>query len=244
MHGLIHRILKDLVVEKFGIEPWAKITAELGLKDDTVFLELRQHEDSWTLEAISATAGALNETLEGTLFIFGGFFVEYVYRGGYLRLLESMGDPCACLGWVPQVPTSWVDGAIALVVQLGVNLESPMCRIGGLAGDVRLEGMAQGRPRGLDTSGGGRWRTRARTHLCHCSFILCSGCATQRKCRGRVLSRWMRERSEPGGDDAREGAGSGWHGSGESPRGPRVCAAIADGRGRARERARDASEWT
>ena len=58
MHGLIHAILKDLVLKKLGgAETWSKILGKLGLAtDDAIVDDCKQYDDSTTVAGIKATA--------------------------------------------------------------------------------------------------------------------------------------------------------------------------------------------
>eukprot|EP00618_Florenciella_parvula_P019438 CAMPEP_0119480030 /NCGR_PEP_ID=MMETSP1344-20130328/9026_1 /TAXON_ID=236787 /ORGANISM="Florenciella parvula, Strain CCMP2471" /LENGTH=210 /DNA_ID=CAMNT_0007514309 /DNA_START=270 /DNA_END=898 /DNA_ORIENTATION=- len=94
MHGLIHIILKDLVVSKFGEEKWAAIGAKLGLAEsgDGPILEEKQYPDETTVAGIATTAEVLGVSFEDALKVYGAHFVHFVYKGGHLQMLHSMGD--------------------------------------------------------------------------------------------------------------------------------------------------------
>ena len=97
MHGLIHTILKKLVVTKWGEQTWIEIGNELKLDTqadgwDQGILEMKQHDDSVTVAGVQATSKVLGVSWDDALRVYGGFFVEYVHMGDHLRLLQSMGD--------------------------------------------------------------------------------------------------------------------------------------------------------
>ena len=92
MHGLIHVILKQFIVSKFGDEKWCAILEELNVKDDSDILELRHYDDSVTVAGVSAAASTLGVSIDDALRAYGGYFVEFVHMGGHLRMLKSMGD--------------------------------------------------------------------------------------------------------------------------------------------------------
>mmetsp|Transcript_89539 Transcript_89539/g.255752 ORF Transcript_89539/g.255752 Transcript_89539/m.255752 type:complete len:94 (+) Transcript_89539:179-460(+) len=77
MHGLIHIILKDLVVSKFGEEKWAAIGAKLGLAEsgDGPILEEKQYPDETTVAGIATTAEVLGVSFED------GECASQAYRG-------------------------------------------------------------------------------------------------------------------------------------------------------------------
>lgn len=93
MHGLIHIILKELVVTKFGEDKWAAIGAKLGLTEgDATILEMKQYPDETTVAGVVATAEVLGVSVDDALRVYGAFFVQFVHMGGHLRMLKSMGD--------------------------------------------------------------------------------------------------------------------------------------------------------
>ena len=92
MHGLIHVVLKDLVVSKFGGAKWAEIVAELKAEDDASLLELKQYPDSLSVACVAATAKCLNVSVGDALRVFGAHFVDYVFCGSHQRMLSTMGD--------------------------------------------------------------------------------------------------------------------------------------------------------
>lgn len=93
MHGLIHLVLKELVVSEFGKEKWDEILTRLNVTDDATILDTDvQYEDEVTVKAIVTTSEVLGVSFDDALRVYGGFFCRYVHRGGYMRLLQSMGD--------------------------------------------------------------------------------------------------------------------------------------------------------
>ena len=93
MHGLIHVILKDFVLTKFGEDPWYKILVELNVTDDTTILDVNeQYDDATTVLAVTTAAKVLGVSFDDALRAYGAHFVGYVAAGGYLRMLLSMGD--------------------------------------------------------------------------------------------------------------------------------------------------------
>ena len=93
MHGLIHVILKDLVVSHFGCDAkWAEVVAELKAEDDASLLELKQYPDDISVACIAATAKCLGVSVADALRAFGGHFVDYVFCGSHQRMLSTMGN--------------------------------------------------------------------------------------------------------------------------------------------------------
>ena len=92
MHGLIHVVLKELVLENWGEEKWGDILKELGVTDDSGILKMSQYPDDLTVTAIVTTAKVLGVSVETAFHVYGGFFVRFVHGGDHLRMLQSMGD--------------------------------------------------------------------------------------------------------------------------------------------------------
>lgn len=92
MHGLIHVVLKDLILAKFGESTWKSILHELSVTDDSTILQLTQYDDATTVAGITATTKVLGIDWDDALRVYGGHFVNFAYTGGHLRMLESMGD--------------------------------------------------------------------------------------------------------------------------------------------------------
>ena len=93
MHGLIHVILKSLVVEKFGQDKWDLILQELKVEDDKSILKTTiQYDDATSVAAVAATSKVLGVDLGTALRMFGSYLVDFVHMGGHLRMLASMGN--------------------------------------------------------------------------------------------------------------------------------------------------------
>eukprot|EP00440_Ansanella_granifera_P025268 gb/GFBE01027443.1/.p1 GENE.gb/GFBE01027443.1/~~gb/GFBE01027443.1/.p1 ORF type:complete len:715 (+),score=114.20 gb/GFBE01027443.1/:1-2145(+) len=92
MHGLIHVVFKEFIVEKFDVATWLAVLKECGLQDDTAIMELKQYADDLTLATINAGVGVLGISLEVGLELFGSFFVRYLSRQGWTTMLQSMGN--------------------------------------------------------------------------------------------------------------------------------------------------------
>jgi len=92
MHGLIHVVMKNLVLEKFGPDQWSAVLSEAKVSDEGAFLALKAHSDDTTVAAVAAASKVLGASVEDVLRLFGEFFAESVFRGGHLRMLQSMGD--------------------------------------------------------------------------------------------------------------------------------------------------------
>ncbi|CAK0901343.1 unnamed protein product, partial [Prorocentrum cordatum] len=92
MHGLIHVVLKDFILSRFGEGTWRSVLGELRVTDDAAVLDLKQYDDAISVAAVHAVVKVLATTWDDALRALGAHLVEYTYTGGHLRMLESMGD--------------------------------------------------------------------------------------------------------------------------------------------------------
>lgn len=93
MHGLIHILFKDFIVEKFGTETWAKILAKCGVEDDSLILDgSQQYEDSLTFAAVEAGVEILGVSKDMAMELFGEYFQIRAIDMGFKRMLHSMGS--------------------------------------------------------------------------------------------------------------------------------------------------------
>jgi len=92
MHGLIHVVLKDFILSRFGEGTWRSVLGELRVTDDAAVLDLKQYDDAISVAAVHAVVTVLATTWDDALRALGAHLVEYTYTGGHLRMLESMGD--------------------------------------------------------------------------------------------------------------------------------------------------------
>mmetsp|Transcript_68405 Transcript_68405/g.154916 ORF Transcript_68405/g.154916 Transcript_68405/m.154916 type:complete len:727 (+) Transcript_68405:62-2242(+) len=91
MHGLIHAIFKEFIVENFGVDAWKQVLAKCHLEDDVAVLRFVQHADGVTWAAIEAAVEIAGVPLDTALELFGSFFVRHVAKQGWARMLRSMG---------------------------------------------------------------------------------------------------------------------------------------------------------
>lgn len=94
-------ILKELIVEKFGVEKWHEILKRLGIDptekdaDAGVIDPSKYYPDDLSVKAVVTTAEVLGVSFDDAMRVYGGYFVSYVHMGGHLRMLQSMGDNLA-----------------------------------------------------------------------------------------------------------------------------------------------------
>mmetsp|Transcript_28236 Transcript_28236/g.50959 ORF Transcript_28236/g.50959 Transcript_28236/m.50959 type:complete len:709 (-) Transcript_28236:310-2436(-) len=92
MHGLIHLVFKEFVVAKFGSQTWSKVLRKCSCDDEDSVIEMRQYEDSLTLQIIGAGIEVTGVSFDGGVELFGRFFVGYLAQQGWVAMLTSMGS--------------------------------------------------------------------------------------------------------------------------------------------------------
>mmetsp|Transcript_38872 Transcript_38872/g.115659 ORF Transcript_38872/g.115659 Transcript_38872/m.115659 type:complete len:959 (-) Transcript_38872:492-3368(-) len=89
MIGVINTCLEEFVTESFGEETWCSILSESRVEYPWVTTCTYADDDTYTL--VTVAAKKLGISLEGALEAYGVFFVGYVQRQGYSRLLSALG---------------------------------------------------------------------------------------------------------------------------------------------------------
>ena len=92
MHGLIHVVFRDFVVDTFGTEAWQQILAKAGIEDASTILEMKHYDDALTFAAVKIGAEVAGAPLDVALELFGKYFVDFAARSGFVKLLQSLGS--------------------------------------------------------------------------------------------------------------------------------------------------------
>lgn len=92
MHGLIHVVFRDFVVDTFGTQAWQQILAKAGIEDASTILEMKHYDDALTFTAVKIGAEVAGAPLDAALELFGKYFVDFAARSGFLKLLQSLGS--------------------------------------------------------------------------------------------------------------------------------------------------------
>ncbi|KAG1669245.1 hypothetical protein FOA52_003282 [Chlamydomonas sp. UWO 241] len=91
MIGMINTCLESFVSENFGEDAWQAILAESRVSSYP-WVTTDAFEDADTYGLVTVAANTLGIPLEAALEAYGVFFVEYVGRQGYSRLLSVLGS--------------------------------------------------------------------------------------------------------------------------------------------------------
>ncbi|CAJ1388828.1 unnamed protein product [Effrenium voratum] len=91
LHGLIHVVFRDFVLDNFGDAAWKKILARAGIENAATILEMKHYDDNLTFTAVKIGAEVAGAPLDAALELFGGYFVDFAIRSGFMKLLRSLG---------------------------------------------------------------------------------------------------------------------------------------------------------
>ncbi|XP_071807016.1 guanylate cyclase soluble subunit beta-2-like [Asterias amurensis] len=92
-YGLIQICLKDLVLERFGESTWDTIRKKAGVEDK--FVNFQQYDDDVTYKLAEAAADLLGVHTDSVYELFGVFWVTWVMRIGYDKLIRTLGKNLA-----------------------------------------------------------------------------------------------------------------------------------------------------
>jgi hypothetical protein len=76
MKGVIIKCLKDMVIEKFGMDKWKAIAEKSGLDPFTAVKTLDDIEDAKALKIVESTCSVLNVSLPQAADAFGDYWVN------------------------------------------------------------------------------------------------------------------------------------------------------------------------
>lgn len=90
MKGVIPACLKELVINKFGIEKWGNIIEAAGLPRSSFFLPTKDVADADVLKMVNSTCKVLNLSLQQAADAFGDYWVnEYAPKIYYVYYKKS-----------------------------------------------------------------------------------------------------------------------------------------------------------
>lgn len=94
MYGLIHRYLKDHIIDSAGEDVWRSIAVELSISP----AELISHEvydDALTFDLVRIASSKLGRSVDECLFAFGQFWVARVSQDTYRAVMDFTGRDLA-----------------------------------------------------------------------------------------------------------------------------------------------------
>jgi len=94
MYGLIHRYLRDHIIESAGEDVWRSIAMELGISSaDLISQEV--YADTLTYELVGVASRRLGRSIDDCLAAFGRFWVIRVSRDTYRAVMDFTGRDLA-----------------------------------------------------------------------------------------------------------------------------------------------------
>jgi hypothetical protein len=91
MYGLVHRGIKEFLLESAGAEVWARVRSRAEIVDDN-FVDLQAYPDEETYALVGAVSAELGQTPDTVLRAFGRHWVLFTAESAYGDLLEQAGD--------------------------------------------------------------------------------------------------------------------------------------------------------
>lgn len=91
MYGLIHRAMRDMVLEKLGEAAWQAIEHEQAIGPGEL-ISMTVYEDALTMRLMGAVSSALDLPMPETLHAFGRHWVNFVYKGAYGSIMNFTGS--------------------------------------------------------------------------------------------------------------------------------------------------------
>ncbi|WP_428605676.1 heme NO-binding domain-containing protein [Sedimenticola sp.] len=88
MYGLVNQAIRDMVVERFGVETWGDICALTGA--DELFLTMGQYPDELTFSLIESLCKLQGCESDVVLQNFGEYWIDYVAKN-YQELFAMAG---------------------------------------------------------------------------------------------------------------------------------------------------------
>lgn len=91
MHGLVNQALRAMLEEQHGADVWHAI-ADRARAEDREFLSFASYPDDLTYRLVDAASVILETPAVSLLEKFGVYWIEYVSRNQYDRLLRAYGE--------------------------------------------------------------------------------------------------------------------------------------------------------
>jgi len=91
MYGMIHRALRELVIEQRGSAAWEMIVVDAGV-EPLHMISAVVHDDSITMQIMDSAARALDLDMAEGLEAFGKSWISFVAKGSYGAFLDFLGD--------------------------------------------------------------------------------------------------------------------------------------------------------
>lgn len=91
MYGMIHKSIRDMVIDGFGDAAWQRVM-EASKIDDSAFLSMQSYDDSVTYELVAAVSKSLGMDVNSCLMAFGRHWVTHTAKKSYGNIFAAYGD--------------------------------------------------------------------------------------------------------------------------------------------------------
>jgi hypothetical protein len=91
MYGMIHKGVRQMVIDQLGEEAWSATERKLGI-GPTELVTGMVYEDSLTIEIIAEAADRLNLDMENCLVEFGRYWIKFAERGSFASFMDFTGQ--------------------------------------------------------------------------------------------------------------------------------------------------------
>lgn len=90
MYGMIHRGLRQMIIEQSGEELWNRIEKKLGTGPEHL-ISAQTYDDSLTLAMVATVAEQSGQSVPECLAFFGRYWVQFAARGSYGGMMDFAG---------------------------------------------------------------------------------------------------------------------------------------------------------
>jgi len=94
MYGMIHRGMRQMVIETAGEEAWRALERELGI-GPAELISANVYDDELTVGLLVAVAERLGQSLPECMGAFGRYWVRFAERGSYGAIMDFVGNDFA-----------------------------------------------------------------------------------------------------------------------------------------------------
>jgi hypothetical protein len=91
MYGMIHRAVRDMVIDQDGPDQWRRVLERSGVRDED-FISTRVYPDEKMGAIIGAIAELSGVSPADALHRFGEYFIPFAYRSRYSQILNFTGE--------------------------------------------------------------------------------------------------------------------------------------------------------
>lgn len=90
MYGLVNKVIKDAIIQRYGLSGWQAICKGIELEDD-IFVNLQPYPDELTHRMVAESASYAGQSVPDMLMEFGRHWIKYNAVHGYGDMLKLAG---------------------------------------------------------------------------------------------------------------------------------------------------------